>query len=113
MADNIFCSQCGSSNPSTSTYCQQCGKAMTASGAMAPVAATAPAMAPAAPLPVMAQSPNLYGGFWIRVLAVLIDSILINIVVWPIVLLIGGAGAAGLSNTEDPSAAIAIALSMF
>jgi uncharacterized RDD family membrane protein YckC len=67
--------------------------------AMTPAAPAAMASPAAMPTPVMIVQP--YGGFWIRVLAILIDSALINIVTVPIFLIIGGASVAGLSRLGD------------
>lgn len=109
MADNtIFCSQCGTANPSNTRFCQSCGKAMGASATGTMVATgVAPAMTP---VPVVLTQP--YGGFWIRVLAVMIDGILINCVLWPIMAILSSVGVLGAGaisrNAEDPAAALAL-----
>jgi uncharacterized RDD family membrane protein YckC len=113
MADNtIFCSQCGTANPSNTRFCQSCGKAMGASATGTMVATgVAPAMTP---IPVVLTQP--YGGFWIRVLAVMIDGILINCVLWPIMAILGSMGALGVGsmsrNPEDAAAAITLLAGM-
>jgi uncharacterized RDD family membrane protein YckC len=77
---------------------------------MTPAATAAPARAPMAAVP--AGAPVQYAGFWIRVVAVLIDGILINLVVWPIMMLVGGIGGAAVSSSQDPGAALAVILGM-
>ncbi len=76
-----FCPTCG--NPAAS--------APVAAAGVAPLMTAAPPLAPAAPA-------VRYGGFWIRFLAVVIDSFLISAVIYPvsfiIALLIAGAGYA-------------------
>jgi uncharacterized RDD family membrane protein YckC len=108
MPDNtIFCSQCGTANPSNTRFCQSCGKAMGVA-ASAPLVATgvAPAMTP---VPAITQP---YAGFWIRVLAILIDSVLINAVVWPVMMIFGSMGFLGAGslsqNPDDAFAALAV-----
>jgi len=57
-----------------------------------------------------------YGGFWIRFLARVIDFILLGIVGMiiriPLMLLVGGVGL-GLSNAQDPAAALAALPALF
>lgn len=74
--DNIFCPHCGQSNLAGGAFCEKCGASLlpgTTAGA-APTAAAIPI--------VYAVSP--YGGFWIRVLAYIIDRIVVGILLGPI-----------------------------
>jgi uncharacterized RDD family membrane protein YckC len=83
MADNvIFCSKCGTQSTPGVTYCQNCGESM----AVGLVPSTAGAVIQPAPpgVPVYAVSP--YGGFWIRLLAFMIDRILVSMVMTPFAL---------------------------
>lgn len=72
--ETIFCSRCGQTNLAGGAFCQKCG---------------APLDAIAAPgtrvVPVMVVS-EPYGGFWIRVLAYLIDRIVIGAMYSPFVI---------------------------
>jgi uncharacterized RDD family membrane protein YckC len=61
----IACSKCGTSNEDHAVYCQKCGQALTGS-ATAPVSSGA------------VTTGENYGGFWIRVLATLIDAIVVS-----------------------------------
>jgi uncharacterized RDD family membrane protein YckC len=85
MPDNfIFCSKCGAQNPATSQFCQSCG--LTLSSGLAPSQAAAPARAYAAAPPVayVAAPAVPYGGFWIRLLAHLLDHIILSAVAAPL-----------------------------
>lgn len=65
----MFCPHCASPNPDDARYCQGCGKTLSAS--------------------VYSGLPtgSTYGGFWVRVVAALIDGILISVVSAPLMLL--------------------------
>jgi uncharacterized RDD family membrane protein YckC len=64
--------------------------AATASSPALPSPYAAPSYQPVAPV-----TPVAYGGFWIRVVAAIIDTVLVRIVVTPIGLVFGGLGLAG------------------
>lgn len=84
MPENfIFCSKCGAQNSAIAQSCQNCG--LTLSSSLAPSQAAAPALAyaPAAP-PVAYAPPSIYGGFWIRFLAHLVDHIILGVVAAPL-----------------------------
>jgi len=80
----IFCSKCGAQNPSTSQFCQGCG--LTLASGLAPNQAAAPARAYAAAPPVayVAAPAVPYGGFWIRLLAHLLDHVILSAVAAPL-----------------------------
>jgi uncharacterized RDD family membrane protein YckC len=100
----VYCSKCGSVIADGATFCSQCGQ----SSGLVPVsvAGTAPMVAtgfaPVVP-PIVAvgvtPAPAVtvaYAGFWLRVLAYLIDAIILGIFAIPIV--IGAAMAMGLGG---------------
>jgi uncharacterized RDD family membrane protein YckC len=64
----VFCTACGAHNTPDARFCQGCGQAMT----------------PAQPVPVTgsiaAYAEHPYGGFWARVLAWLIDVMIVGLV---------------------------------
>src|ERR1700720_3908217 len=111
----MFCSKCGTLITDGATFCSACGQA---TSAVAPVR-TAPAplasgLPPAyvAPTPAAAIAralPSPYAGFWLRVVAHLIDDVLLGIGIGILVLIavaIIGVGSlrtmiAGM-NSEDP-----------
>jgi uncharacterized RDD family membrane protein YckC len=84
MTNNIFCSQCGTSNNPSSRFCQKCGASIVAAvPAVAPVSGTMMSSSPAAA--VMAAAPGQqYAGFWIRFLALVVDHLILNAALLPI-----------------------------
>lgn len=86
MAAYIFCNKCGAQNAVEATLCATCGTSL--SGGLSAVAA--PPAAPPSPYyqaPITAGAVR-YGGFWIRVVAAIIDAIAVGIVVLPVSLAI-------------------------
>lgn len=83
----VFCTACGAHNAPEARFCQTCGKPMM----------------PVVPVPITgsiaAYASQAYGGFWIRVLAWLIDWAIIYAVVLPVIFLgsfaLHGVGALG------------------
>jgi len=111
----IYCNRCGAQNSALAKFCANCGNPFTADaqqpstvpsevvplpqGPAAPASypAPVPSLAYAAPQ-AYATSAVRYGGFWIRFVAVVIDAVIVNVVVWPVsaifALVIGVAGGA-------------------
>jgi len=79
MNGDIFCNKCGAPNAAAAQFCGRCGSALV-------------------PAAVPAQAGVHYGGFWIRVVAAIIDGILVRLVVHPFAAMFGIAGltASGL-----------------
>jgi uncharacterized RDD family membrane protein YckC len=85
MSENfIFCSKCGTQNSGMAPFCQKCGLALSSS--LAPTQAAAPARAYAAAPPVayVAAPASPYGGFWIRLMAHLLDHVILGAVAAPL-----------------------------
>lgn len=89
----VYCSRCGTQNNALAKYCQKCGSpmapALSSAPTLVPVAPLAPAAAAAA---VVAYAPSPvvgphYGGFWIRFLAFLLDSVILSVVCVPLFLI--------------------------
>src|ERR1700691_2511196 len=116
----MFCSKCGTNVTDGATFCSACGQptSTVTPGGTAPARPT-PGLPPAdvAPTPTFAPTlPSPYAGFWLRVVAHLIDDVLIGIGIG-ILVLIGvamvGVGSirqtfAGMNgeNPEVPAAMI-------
>jgi uncharacterized RDD family membrane protein YckC len=102
MNATFFCNKCGAQNAADAQFCSRCGATTSPTASAFPaspsVAAnpvppySAPAAAYQAVAPVMGVG---YGGFWIRVLAYIVDAILLRIVVAPVSIIFGGLGLAG------------------
>jgi len=86
---SIYCNKCGTQNAAGVQFCSQCG----APFGSAPITTVAAHQAPAGPYSSAAYGAGparavQYGGFWIRALAFLIDIIVVQIVVFPVSLII-------------------------
>jgi uncharacterized RDD family membrane protein YckC len=92
----MYCSKCGSTIADGATFCDQCGQ----STSLAPAVATGivrPAVAVSTPMPPFTPVPAVaYAGFWLRVLAYLIDALILGVFAAPI--LIGAAMAMGIGG---------------
>jgi uncharacterized RDD family membrane protein YckC len=106
MDGTFYCNKCGAQNPAGAQFCSRCGTpAIPASGTIsaAPGAPNVPPYTPAASYPAIAPVAGAgYGGFWIRVVAAIIDGIIVRVVVSPIHLLFGGLGLAGAMSGIHP-----------
>ena len=111
MSETFFCNKCGAQNPAEAQFCIRCGALTNAAAAVAaavgapysppppssPASPTpAPLYAPAAAYPAAPVAGVRYGGFWIRVVAAIIDAIIMRVVVAPIGVIFGGLGMAGM-----------------
>jgi uncharacterized RDD family membrane protein YckC len=109
----VFCSKCGTNLADNATFCTSCGTQISSAPALAPAGSPLPlnSGAPAAVVPsayagsvppVYVQPGYVpvaqvaYAGFWLRVLAYLIDTIVLGVFAVPI--LIGGAMALGIGG---------------
>jgi uncharacterized RDD family membrane protein YckC len=90
---SVFCTRCGATLDEAARFCPICGNP--ASPQIPPAPGVAIAGTPLSPPPVSAAPAVQYGGFWIRFLAVVIDSFLISAVIYPVsfIIAIGIAGA--------------------
>ena len=102
MNGTLFCNKCGAANAASDQFCSRCGASM--GPAAVPVQ---PSPVPGAAYPVVgaypvAQVRPRYGGFWIRVVAVLIDAILVRVVVHPLAAIfgLGGLAAGGFGHGD-------------
>ena len=89
----MYCSKCGGSMPEGAVYCSNCGQAFSV-----PVAAPRTLLAPGpAALPAhagVASGPRVdYAGFWLRLLALIIDNVILGLgfvlVLIPLIFLTG------------------------
>jgi uncharacterized RDD family membrane protein YckC len=98
MNGTFFCNKCGAQNAAGAQFCSHCGAA-TATATVPGIAQTPPgSFAPPAPYSSAPAASFAYAGFWIRVVAAIIDAIILRIVVSPISLIFGALGFAGRMN---------------
>jgi len=119
----MFCSKCGTPLPAGTTFCQNCGTPVSASAGTPAISAPAAPVpsayaAPAAPgtvSPHWLPSPaRTYAGFWLRVVAHLIDGLLIGVVMMalliPLAVMTGvGAGLRRFHPNDPPDPAMVMA----
>lgn len=86
MMQEIFCSKCGTRNTGAGQFCQKCGALLSPGPIVQPVPMAAPAYAP--PLAYAFATPSPYAGFWIRLLAHIIDHVVLGCVALPLYFII-------------------------
>jgi uncharacterized RDD family membrane protein YckC len=118
MSPTQFCNKCGTQNDASAQFCSRCGAPFT------PVAAP-PLSATPVPSPAAGYStPGAaypaaqfvhYGGFWIRVVAVIIDTIIIRVVLFPFKAIfgLGGLAAGGFGTHGSFSHPLALPYLIF
>jgi uncharacterized RDD family membrane protein YckC len=104
MNGTFFCNKCGAQNAAGAQFCSRCGAPMNLAPGVVPPAVGSPNPAASYPTsatsypPVMAVAGAGYGGFWIRVVAAIIDAIILRVVVAPVGMIFGGLGMAGMMS---------------
>ncbi|HUL17538.1 MAG TPA: RDD family protein [Terriglobales bacterium] len=106
----MYCSKCGNAMADGSPYCPRCGQPSPASATpQFPLAPQAiPAAAPGLVSPHWRPAPTIpYAGFWLRVVAYLVDSLIMGFVIMailvPLFFLSGGVEMIrGLHPGEEP-----------
>ena len=100
----MYCSRCGLQVEEGNRFCQKCGQEVG-------VAASAALGAPP-PIAGSASAPQLYGGFWLRFVAVLIDGLILGIPMGLVALIFfamfGGFGLMMRRHVGDPRMAAAV-----
>lgn len=86
----MYCSKCGTNQADDTVYCSACGQS---TGISAPAARVPGAGIPAGavarytPAGAMLVVPSPYAGFWLRLLAYLIDQVLLGVLIGVVVML--------------------------
>jgi hypothetical protein len=114
MNGTFFCNKCGAQNTAGAQFCSRCGTPTNPISGVVPTAV--PSSSPAAPYaafpasyPAVAPAAGVrYGGFWIRVVAAIIDAIILRVVVAPVGLIFGALGLAGGMMTGLPHRGLAL-----
>jgi len=105
MNGTLYCNKCGAPNAAAAQFCNRCGAALNpAASASGAVSAAAPAPAAAIPYTTVPAVGVRYGGFWIRVVAFIIDAIIVRIPVKivAVILGLGGLAAGGFDMHRFP-----------
>src|ERR1700682_1393574 len=95
MNTTLYCNKCGTPNSVEGQFCSRCGSALNPLPAAQSPAATVAPVAAGPYTPVGAAAVG-YGGFWIRVVAFIIDGIIVRAVAWPVSMIFGLGGLAGM-----------------
>lgn len=110
----VFCSKCGAQNFATAQLCQKCGGGLSVGLAPMPPAAPAQAYAAAPAMAYAAVPTSRYGGFWLRLLAHLIDHVILSIVAAPLlfimVLPVIGRVVNEAERNQEPSPEMVVAI---
>src|SRR6476469_3665630 len=115
MQENfVFCSKCGAQNFATAQSCQKCGGGLSVGLAPMPPAIPAQAYA-AAPAVAYAAVPTArYGGFWMRLLAHLIDHVILGAIAAPfffiLILPVIGRVIEQAERNQEPSPELIVAI---
>jgi uncharacterized RDD family membrane protein YckC len=115
MQENfVFCSRCGAQNFATAQSCQKCGGGLSIGLAPMPPAIPAQAYA-AAPAVAYAAVPTArYGGFWMRLLAHLIDHVILGAIAAPfffiLILPVIGRVIEQAERNQEPSPELIVAI---
>ena len=115
MNGTFFCNKCGAQNAAGAQFCSRCGTSMgpvpvvpsagpSNPGSYNPGSYSAPAASYQAVAPVVGVG---YGGFWIRVVATIIDGIILRVVVSPIRMIFAGLGLTGTMMSGGPHIGLA------
>lgn len=94
MNGTLFCTKCGAANPANAQFCGRCGATTGPSTVVPSTPATVSGAYPPAVGYSSATAGVRYGGFWIRVVATIIDGVLVRIVVAPFGMIFGLGGFA-------------------
>ena len=117
----MYCSKCGNTLAAGTAFCQACGTPVSSAASAIPVAGASAAPALAGGVPQAGVSPHwlptptrVYAGFWLRVLAHLIDGAITGAVLCalliPLALATGVGGALrNIHPGEEPDPAIIFA----
>jgi uncharacterized RDD family membrane protein YckC len=101
MNTTLYCNKCGAPNSVDAQFCSRCGGVLNPVAA-APGAGAAGAAAAAAPVAAGPYTPVRaavgYGGFWIRVVAFIIDAIIVRAAAWPVSMIFGLGGLTGMMS---------------
>jgi uncharacterized RDD family membrane protein YckC len=99
MNATLFCNKCGTANDAGAQFCSRCGTAFNPSAAVPPGQVPPPAVgypAPVASYPAAYPAAQFvqYGGFWVRVIAAVVDFFVVRVFLFPFKAIFGLGGLA-------------------
>jgi uncharacterized RDD family membrane protein YckC len=95
----MYCSKCGTKLADDTVFCSNCGQPTGFTVPVSGVAAAGMPVAPYRPPGAMLVVPSPYAGFWLRLLAYLIDHILLGVVLGVVAMLTIAAIGVGYFRT--------------
>src|SRR5450759_3860566 len=109
MNGTFFCNKCGGQNAAGAQFCNRCGAPTGPTPGVVQTPVGSPSFASSNPASSYSASATSYqavvpvagvgyGGFGIRVVAAIIDAIILRVVVAPVGLIFGGLGLAGMMS---------------
>src|SRR2546428_12097501 len=99
MNTTLYCNKCGAPNSVEAQFCSRCGSALNPVPAVrSPAEAVAAAPVVAGPYTPVSAAAVGDGGLWIRVVALLLDGGIVCAVAWPVCVILGFGGVAGMSG---------------
>ena len=105
LGSKMYCSKCGTAIAQGTVFCSSCGQPVNPPFASAPSAPVSGAPVPPIPGPYGGVSPaprfpqSAYAGFWLRVVAHLIDGLLAGIAF--AIVFLAGIAAVGIGSLKD------------
>lgn len=103
----MICSSCGATVVDGTAFCGSCGRPIIGYNVGQSVAATPAMMAGAAPIAgVPVAGANIYAGFWLRVVAAIIDGIVLGIPLGILAFLLILSAVPFIAHTHDPMAVV-------
>ena len=102
----MICSSCGATVADGTAFCGACGRPIVGYnvGQAAPVVPSVGSAAPAGGVSVVGA--NIYAGFWLRVVAAIIDGLLLGIPLGFVSVLLILSAVPFLTHTQDPMAVV-------
>jgi uncharacterized RDD family membrane protein YckC len=104
MNATVFCNKCGAQNSVDAQFCSGCGVTLMAAATATGGASSSASFPQAAPVPAtgyaspagspLAQAGVRYGGFWIRVVAFIVDFFIVRVAIFPFKAVFGLGGLA-------------------
>jgi uncharacterized RDD family membrane protein YckC len=103
----MICSSCGATVVDGTAFCGACGRPIIGYN-VSQASATAPAIASGAPpIPgVYTPGANIYAGFWLRLVAAIIDGIILGIPLGMLAVLLVLSAVPFITHTQDPAAVL-------